>query len=282
MLAWTSVLAVGLWYCTPAHAWGSDGHRVVGDIAWHFLQPRARDAVHEYLTDERYSTLAEAATWADTYARRFRKYDKLKPLHYVDVSAQAASYLESRDCPKGCVVSAIDKYVGVLSSLQDDTATWRERQQALYWVAHFVGDIHQPLHISHPDNRGGNATDIDFFGHKHNAHWVWDQGLIEKLEATPLGATERDSSGADEYVWQDFSYSLWIEITPDQVKSWQSSVSPKDWANESLALAKQQAFLHPGEVIDQAYVAAHTSAVREQLKKAGVRLAAVLNKALGT
>jgi hypothetical protein len=265
----------------PAHAWGNDGHRIVGDIAWHFLKPKTKAAVQDYLTDRNYSTLADAATWPDTYARNFKKYNYLKTLHYVDIQPTATSYLASRDCPRGCVVTAIDKYVGILAS-EDDNVSWKARQQALYLVSHFVGDIHQPLHVAHPDMNGGGATQVVFFGQSVKAHWVWDTGLIGKIEQPSSPSSDRDDDATSESLWQDLSYSLWSEITPDQVTAWQKATSSKDWANESFAIAKQQAFLKANDTVDQSYVTSHTATVRQQLQKAGVRLAAVLNRVLGT
>jgi len=276
-------MAAGMAAPRQAMAWGNDGHRIVGDIAWHFLKPKTKAAVRDYLTDPNYANLADAATWPDTYARRFKKYDNMKPLHFVDVSPQATGYMASRDCPRACVVTALDKYIGVLSSADDDSAaSWRNHQQALYWVSHFVGDIHQPLHVAHPDMHGGNSTQVLFFGQSEKAHWVWDTGLITKLELPFRVPADRDDDAEEETLWQDLSYSLWSELTPEQVKAWQSNLSPKDWANETFAVAKQQAFLKANDTVDAGYVTSRTATLRQQLQRAGVRLAAVLNQSLGT
>jgi hypothetical protein len=275
-------LAVGVGAPRQALAWGNDGHRIVGDIAWHFLKPKTKAAVRDYLADPNYATLADAATWPDTFARRFKKYDGMKPLHFVDIAPQATSYQANRDCAHGCVVTALDKYIGILSSTDDDSATsWRNHQQALYWVSHFVGDIHQPLHVAHPDMHGGNSTQVLFFGQPEKAHWVWDTGLISKLELPFKTPADRDEDAEEETLWQDLSYSLWSEISPAQVTAWQATPSPINWANETFAVAKQQAFLKSNETVDASYVASRTAALRQQLQKAGVRLAGVLNRALG-
>lgn len=265
----------------PAQAWGNDGHRIVGDIAWRFLKPKAKEAVQEYLTDQNCATLADAATWPDTYARRFKKYDYLKPVHYVDLNPTAGSYVQSRDCVRGCVVTAIEKYSAILGS-DDENVTWKAHQQALYLVAHFVGDIHQPLHVAHPDMHGGNSTMVLFFGELAKAHWVWDTGLIGKLEQPVTPPTERDDDSVDEVLWEDLAYSLSSEIAPEQAKAWQGAASAKEWANESLTISKQTAFLKTNDAVDQSYVASHGAIVRQQLQKAGVRLAALLNRVLGS
>jgi hypothetical protein len=263
-----------------AMAWGNDGHRIVGDIAWHFLKPRAEEAVRDYLTERGYSTLADAATWPDTYAKRFKKYNSMKSMHFVDIAPTSTGYQANRDCPRGCVVSALEKYIGVLGS-HDDAVGRRARQQALYWVSHFMGDIHQPLHVAHPDMQGGNLTQVLFFGQPQKAHWVWDTGLLGRLEMQLRPAAEREEDAGAEGTWQYLAFSLWSDLTPDQVKSWQESASPRDWANETFGIAKAQAFLGPNDTVDQSYVLARTATIKQQLQRAGVRLAAVLNQTLG-
>lgn len=280
-MGWGAVWAAVFTAPAPALAWGNDGHRIVGDIAFHFLKPKAKAAVKEYLTEPRYSTLAEAATWPDTYARQYKKYKAMGPLHYVDIAPQASAYQESRDCPNRCVVTGLDKYFAVLAGADDDTASWKSRQQALYWVSHFVGDIHQPLHVAHPDMDGGNKTFVQFFGQRMKAHEVWDRGLLARLELTFRAPADRDEDAGDDALWQELSFALVSELSPQQVKTWQTNLSPKDWANETLAVAKQKAFLKPNETVDQPYVDSHASVVKQQLQKAGVRLAAVLNQVFG-
>jgi hypothetical protein len=134
---------------------------------------------------------------------------------------------------------------------------------------------------------GGNSTQVLFFGQPQKAHWVWDTGLIAKLEQQlSPPPNDRDDDAVAETAWQDLAYSLWSELSPDQVKAWQASTTSKDWVNETLAVtlavSKQQAFLKVNDTVDSAYVSSRAPTVRQQLQKAGVRLAAVLNRALGT
>jgi hypothetical protein len=274
------VLAAVLARPLPARAWGDDGHRVIGEIAAHYLEPRAARAVQDCLTEADFSTLADAATWADVYARRVPTYAWANPLHYVNVAPDAARYVESRDCPNGCVVTAIRRYRALLGEPGVDLAARKRRQEALYFLVHLVGDIHQPLHVAHPDGRGGNATLVPFFGESKKAHWVWDDGLL--LRGPKESAAGAASSGAaTQRRWEELAFALRLAIEPAQRVVWQKDLDPEHWANESLALAKQHAFLKVGQAVDAAYVATRWVVVRRQLQKAGVRLAAVLNATFG-
>jgi hypothetical protein len=262
-----------------ARAWGDDGHRVVGELAWRCLSPAAQSAVSEALTEPGYESLAEAATWPDSYARRFAEYDPMKPFHYVNVDAKAASYSRVRDCPNGCVVTALSQFIALLES-KAPPLSLRERRRAIYWIAHFMGDIHQPLHIAHPDGRGGTATLLAFFDapDKRSAHWIWDFGLIERRPKAAGPASDAVATGEPEY--QALADELAASLTPTKVRAWQRTTSPETLANEGLALARRYAFLTNRDHVDADYARTRWPVVAEQLQKAGVRLAAVLERAL--
>src|SRR5438445_6847342 len=128
---------------SKARAWGDDGHRVVGELAFRSLSPQAQAAVQEALTEPGYESLAEAATWPDTYARRFAEYNAMKPFHYVNIDPKAPRYVRERDCPNGSVVTALTQLIALLNS-KNPPLSLSERRSAIYWIAHFMGDIHQP------------------------------------------------------------------------------------------------------------------------------------------
>jgi hypothetical protein len=264
-----------------ARAWGDDGHRVVGELAWRHLSPTARAAVAEALTEAGYESLAEAATWPDTYARRFPEYDPMKPFHYVNVDAKAPSYQRERDCANGCVVTAITQFIALLES-KEPPRSLTERRRDIYWIAHFMGDIHQPLHVAHPDARGGTATLLGFFEvpDKRSAHWIWDFGLIERRPAPNVATSGAVAS--DMPPFRAIADELTAELTPARVRAFQTVTSPEAIANEGLLLSRSYAFLKSTDHVDAAYEKTRWPIVRSQLEKAGVRLAAILEHALGT
>jgi hypothetical protein len=252
---------------------------VVGEIAWRYLSPNAQSAVSESLTEPGYESLAEAATWPDTFARRDPAYDPMKPFHYVNVDATAARYRRERDCLNGCVVTALAQFVWLLES-SDPPLGLSERRRCLYWIAHFMGDIHQPLHVAHPDGKGGTTTLLRFFEvpDKRNAHWIWDFGLIERRPPAPA-ATARNMA-SDQPGYRALADELVAGLSKPRVAAFQRVTAPEALANEGLLLARRSAFLKGTDHVEDAYERRNWPVVVEQLQKAGVRLAAVLNRAL--
>jgi len=264
-----------------ARAWGDVGHRVVGELAWRRLSPAAQAAVSEALTEQGYETLADGATWPDTFARRSPEYDPMKPFHYVNVDARAPSYQRARDCPNGCVVTALTQFITLLGS-KDPPLSLDERRRAIYWIAHLMGDIHQPLHIAHPDGKGGTATLLSFFDaqDRRSAHWIWDFGLIEKRPSAPKTPLVGAAS-ADARAYLMLTDQLMAGLTPAKLRAWQAVTSPEALANEGLSVARRYAYLQSGDHVDETYEKTRWPIVAEQLQKAGVRLATVLESALG-
>lgn len=251
---------------------------MVGELAFRYLDPRAQAAVTEALTEPGYESLAEAATWPDTFARRFPEYDPMKPFHYVNVDAKAMGFQQKRDCPHGCVVTALAQFMALLES-GEPALSLSERRRAIYWIAHFMGDIHQPLHISHPDGKGGIVTLLRFFEAKdlRNAHWIWDFGLIQRRPATTRPTS--DAVASDQPEFRALADELFATLTLAQRREFERNTSPELIANEGLLLARKYAFLTSSDHVDAAYEASRWPVVARQLQKAGVRLATVLNRA---
>ncbi len=260
-------LAVLLAPTGRALAWGSEGHRIVADIAEQYLDPETARQVRELLAIENATTLAEVSTWADEIRRQ---RPETAPWHFVNIpihppAGTPAAYVAARDCPRSdCVVAAIERFEGVL---RDKTAPPRQRLEALKFVVHFVGDIHQPLHAADDGDRGGNDVHVEFMGRSTNLHAVWDSGI---LAAARIG---------DE---RAYALSLARSITPAEVDIWRAG-TPADWANDSYGIASHLIygeFPHGPGALPASYEQAALLVVGAQLEKAGVRLAAALNSAL--
>jgi hypothetical protein len=136
----------------PALAWSDVGHRVICEIAFQELGSIARDRVKQLIQlDPEFDAFAESCAWPDHPRRRATE-------HYVNLPRDADG-LEEDPCPLAtdCVVTAIEKDLAVLSS---SSATEQERLEALKYLGHWVGDVHQPLHVSFEDDRGGNEVGV--------------------------------------------------------------------------------------------------------------------------
>ncbi len=264
-------------------AWGPEGHAIVADIAQQHLTPAASAEVISLLKQEDLSRLDEISSWSDANRKEFPHTGSW---HYVDIPLQAEDYVAARDCHQGnCVVSRLDHYANVLA---DKSAAPQARLEALKWVVHLVGDIHQPLHAEDNDDKGGNTVQVQFFGRGTNLHSLWDGRIIRKV----LDLQPGPNYTFDHAIVQADAMMLDRDITDFQRKAWAPSTSLSSlgddaivWANESHLLAQKVAYTDlakpSGEAWSQRYQAKAWPVVKTRLEQAGVRLAAVVNEALG-
>ena len=247
-----------------ALAWGRDAHRAAGKLAESRLNPAARDAVKALL--EPGETLAEASTWADEVRREMPESG---PWHYINVPITEARFSD-KFCPEGgCVVRKLVEFRKVLA---DRNAPRADRRKALRFVAHFVEDMHQPVHVGDKSDRGGNDTQVRFFDDGSNVHRVWDSDLLRHAypdEEAVLKAIKEAAAEPEAETW--------------------ASGSVDDWADESFQAAKKAyedpktgRTLRPGSKLGDEYQAANLPVARKRLAQSAVRLARVLNEALGS
>jgi hypothetical protein len=254
----------GLTAMTPCFGWGDDGHKIIATIATAGLSEEAAKKLREILGDE---TVADAAVWADKM-RSNAEYDWIKPLHYINVPRGAKSLDMNRDGANGQqIVSSINKYRDILKNPE---STKDERLLAVRLLFHFVGDIHQPFHVSYKEDLGGNKLTIQAFGRKSNMHKVWDSDLINRRL--------KDTKGG----WAVMSADLRESITAPERKKWTASADPAVWANESFSITRQLYSTAPtGKAgIDDVYFKQWLPTLNTCLEVGGVRLGALLNDAL--
>ncbi|HEV2549587.1 MAG TPA: S1/P1 nuclease [Stellaceae bacterium] len=250
-----------------ALAWGSEGHRVIAEIAEQYLELETARQVRDLLAIENATTLAAVSTWADEIRGPRRETARW---HYVNIpihppAGTPARFDYERDCLRSdCVVAAVERFTAVL---RDRSAPARERLEALRWVVHFVADLHQPLHASNNDDRGGNDVHVELGGRHMTLHAVWDWGIL----APAVGGDERA-----------YALRLVRAISAADLEAWRRG-SPAEWATEAYAIAREHIYgdwPHESGALPDSYAETALPAVNEQLEKAGVRLAAVLNEAL--
>lgn len=264
---------------SQGQAWGVDGHRIIGEIAYRQLAPAPRREVRRLLPGTgRYRTLYEATTWADTFARKHEAYDYLKPWHFINADPEAGSVDVAADCGgQGCVLSAIVESACLLKS---GSGSSEKRLEALFLLAHFVGDAHQPLHVAHPDGRGGNRTSVDFFGERVDLHALWDAGMIRRrlrnFEHWKRG--EGEGGPGDQYEsWEIYAGELSATL-PAGADTWKRELDPVEWANESLRVARKYTFgLTDSQSLAKPYYDEAMPVLERRLQQAGVRLAGLLD-----
>ena len=263
-----SILCTSVLGPSTAWAWGREGHRIVALIAADRLTPATRAGVADLLGPDVRGAMEGASTWADEIRG---ERPQTQRWHFVDIEISVDGYDPARDCPDAdCVVAQIRKDEHLVA----DTRLPRPvRAEALRFLIHFIGDVHQPLHCADHHDRGGNAVRVFIGGKETNLHAVWDTMVVAALGDDPAAV----------------SAHLEARITPRQAHAW-SHGGPADWANESFVIAKR-AIYGPLRVADgtaEPIQLPDDYAVRErplaagQLEKAGVRLAMVLNTALST
>jgi nuclease S1 len=242
---------------TPAFSWFDKGHRIVGLIAQANLTAEARKEIEKILPGS--MTLAEAAIWPDHEGRSIRDFD---PLHYVSIPENATGYDQARDCPElNCMVEALKWFSAVVA---DKNAPIMTRRLALYYVAHLVGDMHQPLHAGRTKDAGGTGIRVSYKGATTNLHFFWDTNLVEM------------ETGTDEEV----AKRLTANLTDEERLKWQAG-DLTQWTNESLTLVRSHAYnTGPSVELSDDYVEKSRPIVRTRLAQAGIRLAWLLNGAL--
>ena len=242
-------------FAPRATAWGPTGHRAVGRIAEHHLTTQTAQAVADLLAPEQ---LAYVTTWADEI-RSEPNWAKADSWHWVTIP-DGQTYDATQKNPGGDVLEAISRFE---KTLADRTSPKLDRTQALKWLAHLVGDLHQPLHVGRGDDHGGNDILVLWVNEPTNLHAVWDSKLIE---TTGLSFSEL----AD----------MLDHPTPEQVRDWQAS-GPRDWAVESQQL-RSACYELGDRRLSFRYVHDQWPTVQRRLLQAGVRLAGELNRLVGS
>jgi hypothetical protein len=245
---------------SPAAAWGDVGHRRVCAVTWDHLTPDARSKVLDILDFKSREDFEDSCNWADAYREGHRETG---PWHYISVPKGATEVILARDCPAeaSCAVREIERQFEILKS----NVPKPERQMALMFLAHFVGDLHQPLHTGFPDDRRGTQIKVKLFGEDWTMHGIWDYALVE---AEPMGIDE---------VGARLRANLRDPFDPE--------APPIVWANESLTLLRAPATAYVGNPgngfeLDEIYIQQNRPVVVERIHQAGVRLAVWLERAM--
>lgn len=243
-------IAFSLGTISNSLAWGPTGHRVIGEIADKHLSKKARKEISALLGHQ---SLAEVSTWMDEI-RSDDRYDYTHSWHYTTIP-EGKTY-ETRDNDQGQLVERIEM---MITTLKSEDSSQASQTEALKFLVHLVGDLHQPLHVGNGEDRGGNDVKVRFFYENSNLHRVWDSGMINhKL----------------------FSYTELAAIvdhaSEQQVTAWMQG-SAAAWAEECIQYREQIYDTGDPERMGYEYVYKNWSLLESQLLKAGIRLAGILN-----
>ncbi|SHM68902.1 S1/P1 nuclease [Mucilaginibacter sp. OK098] len=239
-------------------AWGAEGHRICGQIADSYLSPQARKAIKEILGNE---SIAITSNWAD-FIKSDPDFNYLSSWHYIDFD-KAYTLPEMQDfLAHDTKVDAYTKLNFLITELKKKDLSKENRLLYLRMLIHIIEDVHQPMHTAHTDDKGGNDFKVNWFNTPTNLHSIWDSQLIE---------------------FQQLSYTEYTNAinhaTLAQRNEWQKAPIAQ-WLYESNQIAeKLYTEIKPGDTLNgYKYNFNHIDTLNNQLLKAGVRLAGVLNQ----
>ncbi len=236
--------------------WGKTGHRATGQIAEAYLSKKAKRNINKLLKGQ---SLALVSNFADDI-KSDKKYKRYSPWHYVNFSFDK-KYGEETPSEFGDLVQGIEKCITVLKNKQSSS---EDAAFHLKMLVHFIGDLHQPLHVGKGEDKGGNDIQVRWFDDGSNLHRVWDSEMID---------------------YYGMSYTE-LSVNTDILSKTQLKAvgdgSFLDWVHESRELAKQvYNSADAGEKLGYQYMYNYFPLVRKQLQKGGIRLAKILNEIFG-
>jgi hypothetical protein len=289
--------AIAMWLAaSPTFAWGPTGHKIVAIIAEQRLSPAAREKIRKLLLDGKYS-IVDIASCADTIRGNPRgtptpadvmcrslagEVPSTNALwHYIDIPVPTkAKTLEAFCKDDNCVTARIASFSQILRTSKDDV----QRRQALLFLVHFVGDLHQPLHAAERAcDRGGGSEHVNFAAESQketNAalHHVWDTSELNLLMKHANITDERVFAGILMAGIKPADAQKWARATPEQM-AWESYKLAVSKVYRGIPLQNFCDNQKPAPLVTDltaTYENDGTKVVREQLMKAGVRLGAIL------
>lgn len=250
-LVW-AVLSLFLLLPFASYAWGQNGHRVIGAIAQKNLSNRAERKITDLLD-------GHSLAWVSTYMDEIKSddsFDFARDWHWVTIP-EGKTYSETDKNPNGDLIEAIGRMKTVVA--HKDT-TKEARVQALKFLVHLVGDLHQPLHIGNGQDRGGNDLKVKWFGKSSNLHRVWDSEMLRTRD----------------YAYSELARELQQTVSDQCRRKWTKG-SVLDWAHESLEYREAIYSIDNPDYMGYEYTYQHWGRLTRQLQKGGVRLATILN-----
>ncbi len=241
-------------------AWGTQGHRITGQIANYYLTAKARIAIKKILGNE---SLAMASNWAD-FIKSDTSYKYLSSWHYVDFARpmgypEMVEFLEHDNN-----TDAYTKMKFLIAELKKKDLSAKNKLMYLRLLIHIAEDLHQPMHTAHDDDQGGNAVKLTWFGKQTNLHSVWDTELVnfQELSYTEYATAINHTTIAQRAKWQKDPITRWIFES--------NQLAEKIYANTK-----------PDDKLSYNYNFKFIDTVNQQLLKGGVRLAGLLNEIFG-
>lgn len=243
--------------CQLSFAWGTLGHRIVGEIAESYLTSRAKKKIKAILGNE---SIAMSSNWAD-FIKSDPAYNQLGPWHYVNIAAGLNKDAFIAKLEADTSVNAYTKILFLRAQLKNQVLENKTKAEYLKLLIHIVGDIHQPMHVGRAEDRGGNNIKLMWFSENVNLHQIWDDKLIN---------------------FQQLSYTEYVKAinfsTKEEREQLQKETLP-DMLFQSYQMAENiYADVKQDDKLSYSYNFKYVEFVNEQLRKGGIHLAGILNE----
>lgn len=238
-------------------SWGLLGHRIVGEVAEYYLTAKAKASIFKILGTE---SLAMASNWAD-FIKADSAYNYLSPWHYVNLKAGLKWEEVKYSLEKDTTINAFNRINFLVKEIKSNKLSIETKRMYLRILIHLVGDIHQPLHVGRPEDRGGNGIKVLWFNTPYNLHQIWDQVLInfQQLSYTEYAAAINHAPAIRIKILQNESVAQWF---------YQSyNIAERIYADVK----------EPDQKLDYQYNFKYLSVLDDQLLKGGIRLGGLLN-----
>lgn len=275
----TIITALVLLSSSTVFAWGPTGHRVVGDVAARFLNIDTLVKANRILKGK---SLARVSTWPDEIKSEPGTYKHTFNWHYTTWQADADVHShETETETTGFLLKSINDQTAVL---RDPKATDEQKEFALKFIVHLVGDIHMPLHVGNGTDQGGNFCKVTYMSKPYNLHALWDEGMIEftNLSYTELSKfVSEGRTGEEVRAIRAGTVIDWAQESRTIVPTlYPADLAPSTEPLSQLSYCKKE--VTPAEMPKLSYEYAYKflPVVERRLFEAGVRLAALLNENL--
>lgn len=254
------LVCICLYLPAKSMAWGLLGHRVVAEIAERHLSKKASKEIHNILGPQ---PIAMDANWMD-FIKSDKSFNYLSSWHYVDLQGGLNYEQFKSTLERDTAANAYNKILFVRSELKKKDLPLPMKQMYLKILIHLVGDIHQPFHVGHEEDKGGNDIKVKWFGKQINLHSLWDSELID---------------------FQQLSYTEYTtaldHATRQQISGWQKE-DLRQWLFGSYSLGNElYKEAEDNTNYSYRYNFDHIDELNQQLLKGGIRLAGLLNDIFG-
>lgn len=250
------LMLVAAYMPNKVNAWGMIGHRVVGQVADFYLQPKAKSAIKSILGTE---SIAMASNWPD-FIKSDSTFKYLDSWHYVNLAANMDKKAVFNFLETETNFNVYNKTLAQIEVLKNKKSTLAQKKFALRLLIHFVGDLHQPMHTARKEDLGGNKIYVTWFGERYNLHRMWDEGLIS---------------------YQQLSYTEYANVinypTAKQLSAWKKYTLKDDIYDSYQACNLIYEKTKMDDKLSYKYNFEFVEMLNNQLLKGGVRLANILN-----